>query len=186
MTSHFQSLRAFLASLIAIIGLIGPHLAAAVDEPMIDQDSEAALKSVYDGSAGAKALGDKAKGILVFPNIVKAGFIVGAQTGDGVLLIHGKSAAYYNTTAVSVGLQAGVQSFGYVLFFMTDKVLSDFRNSKNFQIGVGPTIVVIDAGKAKDLNTLTAKSDVYAMIFDQKGLMAGLGLQGTKITKLGR
>ena len=186
MTRLFPSMRAFLVSVIAIIGLIGPHLAAAADEPMIDQDSEAALKSLYDGSAGAKALGDKAKGILVFPNIVKAGFIVGAQTGDGELLINGKSAGYYNTSAVSFGLQAGVQSFGYVLFFMNDKVLNDFRNSKNFQIGVGPTIVVIDAGKAKDLNTLTAKSDVYAMIFDQKGLMAGLGLQGTKITKLGR
>lgn len=185
-TRHFRLMTAFLVSVIAVIGLIGPGTAAAVDEAMIDQDSKAALKSLYGGSPGAKALGDKARGILVFPNIVKAGFIIGAQGGDGVLLIKGKSAAYYNTSAVSIGLQAGAQSFGYVLFFMSDKVLADFRKSKNFEIGVGPNIVVIDAGAAKDLNTLTGKADVYAVIFDQKGLMAGLGLQGTKITKLGR
>ena len=83
-------------------------------------------------------------------------------------------------------MQAGVQSFGYTRFFMSDKVLKEFRESKNFQIGVGPTIVVVDAGAGKDLSTLTAKSDVYAMIFDQKGLMAGVGVQGSKITKLDR
>lgn len=178
--------RAFLVSVVTVIGLIGSGLAGAAEEPLLDQDARAALQSLYAGSPGARALGDKAKGILVFPNIVKAGFVVGAQSGDGVLLMQGKPAGHYNTTAVSVGLQAGAQSFGYVLFFMSDAVLKDFRNSKNFQIGVGPTIVVVDAGAARDLNTLTAKADVYAMIFDQKGLMAGAGLQGSKITRLNR
>jgi lipid-binding SYLF domain-containing protein len=83
-------------------------------------------------------------------------------------------------------LQAGAQSFGYVLFFMTDKVLKDFQASKNFQIGVGPSVVIIDAGAAKDINTLTTKADVYAVIFDQKGLMAGVGIQGSKITRINR
>jgi lipid-binding SYLF domain-containing protein len=98
--------------------------------------------------------------------------------------VNGQTVGYYNTAAVSVGLQAGAQEFGYALFFMTDQVLNDFKKSKGFEIGVGPTVVFLDAGAAKDLNTLTAKSDVYAIIFDQKGLMAGLGLQGSKITKL--
>lgn len=178
--------RAFLVSVIAIVGLEGGRLAGAAEQSLLEQDSRAALQSLYSGSPGAKALGEKARGILVFPNIVKAGFVVGAQSGDGVLLTQGKMAGYYNTAAVSVGLQAGAQSFGYVLFFMSDKVLNDFRNSKNFQIGVGPSIVIVDAGAAKDLNTLTAKADVYAMIFDQKGLMAGAGLQGSKITKINR
>jgi lipid-binding SYLF domain-containing protein len=181
---HFRLTTAFLVPLIAVIGLIGPHLAAAADAHLLEQDSRAALKTLYEGSPGAKSLGEKAKGILVFPNVVKAGFVVGGQGGDGVLLVKGKVASLYSTAAVSVGLQAGAQSFGYVLFFMSDKVLTDFRNSKNFQIGVGPNIVVVDAGAAKDLNTLTAKSDVYAMIFDQKGLMAGVGVQGSKITKI--
>lgn len=178
--------RLVLAYLLAIVSLSAASVAVAAEESLLEQDSRAALKSLSDGSAVAKALQGKAKGILVFPNIVKAGFVVGAQSGDGVLFMQGKPAAHYNTTAVSVGLQAGAQSFGYALFFMSDQVLKDFRASKNFQIGVGPSIVFIDAGAAKDLNTLTAKSDVYAMIFDQKGLMAGAGLQGSKITKINR
>ena len=116
----------------------------------------------------------------------KAGFVLGAQSGDGVLFVKGAAAAYYNTSAVSLGLQAGAQAFGYALFFMTDKALTDFRRSKNFQFGVGPNIVIIDAGAAKDINNLTVKSDIYAVIFNQKGLMAGIGLQGSKITKLGK
>jgi lipid-binding SYLF domain-containing protein len=183
MNTYFSLARTFFLLMTVFISLVAPRLAAA-DDSMLVQDSRAALKSLYDGSPGAKALGEKASAVLVFPNVVKAGFIVGGQGGDGVLLTKGKVTGHYNTAAVSVGLQAGAQSFGYVLFFMSDKVLGDFRKSKNFQIGVGPNIVVVDAGAAKDISTLTAKADIYAMIFDQKGLMAGIGLQGSKITKL--
>jgi lipid-binding SYLF domain-containing protein len=182
MAKTFSLPRALLLSVAAFLGLIGP--AAAFDPALLEQDARAALKSLYDGSPGAKALGDKAKGTLVFPNVVKAGFVVGGQSGDGVLLVQNKVAARYNTSAVSVGLQAGAQSFGYALFFMSDKAFNDFRNSRNFQIGVGPSVVFIDAGAAKDFNTLSAKADVYGIIFDQKGLMAGVGLQGSKITKI--
>jgi len=185
MSKHLPMTTAFLISIIAAVALSGSRLAQAADEPLLVQDSKAALESLYSGSPGAKALGDKARGILVFPNIVKAGFVVGAQTGDGVLFVKGRTFAKYNTSAVSVGMQAGAQSFGYVLFFMSDKVLKDFENSRNFTIGAGPSIVIVDAGVAKDLSNLTIKADVYAMIFDQKGLMAGLGLQGSKITRLG-
>jgi len=175
-----------LAMTVAVTGLTASVPARAAEESMLEQDSRAALKHLYSENAGARALGAKAKGILVFPNVVKAGFIVGGQGGDGILLVNDKRVAYYNTAAVSVGLQAGAQSYGYALFFMTDKVLKDFQASKNFQIGVGPNVVVIDAGAAKDINTLTAKADVYAVIFDQKGLMAGIGVQGSKITKINR
>jgi lipid-binding SYLF domain-containing protein len=183
MNTYFSLARTFFLLMAAFISLVAPRLAMA-DESMLAQDSRAALKSLYEGSPGAKALGDKASAVLVFPNVVKAGFILGGQGGDGILFAKGKVAGHYNTAAVSVGLQAGAQSFGYVLFFMSDKVLGDFRKSKNFQIGVGPNIVVVDAGAAKDISTLTAKADIYAVIFDQKGLMAGIGLQGSKITKL--
>ena len=178
--------RSFIVSMIAIIGLVGSQLAAAADDAALEKAAQTALKLLYDGSPGAKALGDKAKGILVFPDVVKAGFVLGAQGGDGVLFVGGGRAGFYNTAAVSVGLQAGAQSFGYVLFFMSDKEFKDFLTSKNFQIGVGPNIVFIDAGAAKDVSTLTTKADVYGVIFDQKGLMAGVGLQGSKITKLNR
>lgn len=175
----------FAAMLLAVVGFVCPLVAQGA-EPSVEQESRAALKSLYEGSPGARSLGKDAKGILVFPSVTKAGFILGGQGGNGVLLINDKVVDNYNTAAVSVGMQAGVQSFGYVLFFMSDKVLKEFRESKNFQVGVGPTVVVVDAGAGKDLTTLTAKSDVYAVIFDQKGLMAGVSVQGSKITKLDR
>ena len=184
MNRYFSVTKPFSLLMAALLSLIAPRLAAAASDSMLLQDSRAALQSLYDGSPGAKALGAKARGILVFPNVVKAGFIIGGQGGDGVLLVNNKLSGHYNTAAVSIGLQAGGQSFGYVLFFMSDKVLNDFRKSSGFEIGVGPNIVIVDAGAAKDLNTLTGKADIYAMIFDQKGLMAGIGLQGSKITKL--
>ena len=159
----------------------GPAIAARTE---LEQDAEAALQAVYVDSPAAKALGDKAFGILVFPNITRAGFIIGGQGGDGVLLKHGKPVAYYNTAAVSFGMQAGIQTYAYVLFFMSDDVMKSFDKSKGWEIGVGPTVVIVDTGMAKDVTTLTAKGDIYAFIFDQKGLMAGVGIKGSKITKL--
>lgn len=129
-------------------------------------------------------MGEKAVGILVFPGIVKGGFIVGGQYGEGALIKDGKTVAYYNTVAASYGLQAGLQKFGYALFFMTDSALKWLDKSDGWEIGVGPSIVVVDAGAATSLTSTTAQSDIYAFFFDQKGLMAGLGLQGTKITRL--
>jgi len=147
-------------------------------------DANAALNKLYAKESVAKALSEKASGILVFPNIVKAGFIVGGHYGEGALLRDGKLVAHYNSVAASYGLQAGVQSFGYVLFLMNDKTLQYLDSSDGWEIGVGPSIVIVDAGKARSMTTLTLKDDVYAFIFNQQGLMAGLGLQGSKITKL--
>src|SRR5262249_44449786 len=121
-----------------------------------------------------------------FPSVVKAGFLFGAQYGDGALRQRGKTTGYYNTVAASYGLQAGVQSFGYALFFMSDSGLGYLSKSEGFEIGVGPSIVVVDEGMAKPLTTTTAQHDIYAFIFGQKGLMAGLGLQGSKITRVDR
>jgi lipid-binding SYLF domain-containing protein len=156
----------------------------AVADDGFDADAKAALQKLYDSEPAAKLIGEKAKAVLVFPNIVKAGFIVGAQYGEGVLLIDGKVTAHYNSVAASYGLQAGVQAFGYAMFLMTDNALQYLHKSDGWELGVGPSIVIVDKGKAKSLTTTTLQDDVYAFIFDQKGLMAGLGLQGSKITKL--
>jgi lipid-binding SYLF domain-containing protein len=115
---------------------------------------------------------------------VKAGFMIGGQMGDGVLMKHGKTSGYYNSVAGSYGLQAGVQVFGYALFFMNDGALAYLNKSDGWEIGVGPSIVVVDEGMGKSLTSTTITQDVYAFIFDQRGLMAGLGIQGSKITKL--
>ncbi len=156
--------------------------AASAEE--IDRDADSALLKLYEKTPAAKELSTIAKGILVFPSIVKGGLIIGGQYGEGALRINGKTDGYYNTVAASYGLQAGVQSFGYALFFITDKALEYLKNSKGWEIGVGPSIVIVDAGLASSLTTTTAKSDVYAFFFDQKGLMVGMGLQGSKITRL--
>ena len=116
--------------------------------------------------------------------MIKAGLVVGGQYGEGALLIDGKTAGYYNTVAASYGLQAGAQSFGYAMFLMNDGALSYLRKSEGWEIGVGPTVVVVDQGLSRSLTSSTAKDDIYAFFFDQKGLMAGIGLQGSKITRI--
>jgi lipid-binding SYLF domain-containing protein len=160
--------------------------AMAASGKSLDKEVAAALQSLYKKTPAARALGAKAKGILVFPRIVKAGLIVGGQGGDGALLKNGKTVGYFNTGGLSVGLQAGAQSYGYALFFMSDSALEYLKSSNGWEIGVGPSIVIVDAGMAGSLTTTTAKADIYAFFFDQKGLMAGMGLQGTKITPLDR
>jgi lipid-binding SYLF domain-containing protein len=162
--------------------MAGPAFA----EDPVAADANAALESLYASAPAAKTIGEKAKAVLVFPDMVKAGFLVGGQYGEGVLLSDGKIVAHYNSVAASYGLQAGVQSFGYALFLMNGKALAYLDSSGGWEIGVGPSVVIVDAGKAKSLTTLTLKDDVYAFIFDQKGLMAGAGIQGSKITKLER
>jgi len=97
---------------------------------------------------------------------------------------HGRAVGYYNSVAASYGFQAGIQVFGYALFFMNDSALAYLDKSAGFEIGVGPSIVVVDKGIAGSLTSTTITQDVYAVIFNQKGLMAGIGIQGSKITKL--
>jgi lipid-binding SYLF domain-containing protein len=162
----------------------GNGVARAATAAGIDADVDAALMKLYEEQPVAKMLADKAAAILVFPNMVKAGFLVGAQYGEGALLKKGRTVGYYNSVAASYGLQAGAQSFGYVLFLMTPSAVHYLNRNGGWEIGVGPSIVVVDEGIARTLTTTTLKSDVYAFIFDQKGLMAGVGLQGSKITKI--
>ncbi len=133
-----------------------PAVAASATE--INRDVDAALAKLYADIPDARTLAEKARGVLVFPNVVKAGFLLGAQYGDGALRRQGRTVAYYNTVAASYGLQAGVQSFGYVLFFMTEPALEYLDKSDGFELGVGPSIVVLDAGKAKTMTTTTMQN----------------------------
>ena len=159
-----------------------PAMAASAAE--INRNVDAALASMYASVPETRQLASRAKAVLVFPNIVKAGFLFGAQYGEGALRVHGKTAGYYNTAAASYGLQAGVQAFGYALFFMSDSARDYLSKSGGFELGTGPSIVVLDAGTAKAFTTTTVQNDIYAIFFDQKGLMAGLGLQGSKISRM--
>ena len=146
--------------------------------------SQAALQKLYGSAELAKLLGPKAQAILVFPKVTKAGLGIGGQYGEGSLLKSGTAVAYYKTTGASIGLQAGGQQYGYAMFFMNAKALDDFVKASGFEVGVGPSVVLVDEGMAKTTTTTTLKDDIYAFVFGQKGLMAGLGIQGNKITKI--
>ena len=150
--------------------------AALAGASAIDRDAASSLDKLFKNAPGSKALADKAVAVLVFPSIVKGGFIIAGQFGDGALRKNGKTVAYYRSLAASYGFQAGVQAFGYVLFFMDDASVKYLDNSEGFELGVGPSLVVLDAGFGKNMSTTTLQKGVYAFIFDQKGLMAGLGL----------
>ena len=178
--------RALLAGpILAVCGAaILPRAARAESSYAINQDVDAALSNLYDSTPAAVKLSTKAEGILVFPHIVKAGFLFGGEFGVGALRQGGQTAGYYNIAAASYGLQIGVQSFGYALFLMNQDAVDWVNNTRGWEIGTGPSVVVVDKGMARSFTTDTLHSGIYAFTFDQQGLMAGLGLQGSKIIRL--
>ncbi len=180
-------IRIWMAALVALTVVVAPpivHPVFAATARELDRESAVALQNLYASQPVAKMLSERAKAILVFPTMVKAGFMFGGQIGEGALRKRGRTVAYYNSVAASYGFQAGLQTFGYALFFMTDPALNYLDASGGFEIGVGPSIVIVDQGIAKSITSSTLASDVYAFIFDQRGLMAGAGIQGSKITKI--
>ena len=150
----------------------------------LTSQSQAALQLLLSKAPLAKALQAKAVAVLVFPKITKAGLGIGGQYGEGTLLKGGNPAAYYKTTGASFGLQAGGQQYGYAMYFMNDKAVGQLDNANGFEVGVGPSLVMVDEGMAKTTTTTTLDKDIYAFVFGQKGLMAGLGIQGNKVTKI--
>lgn len=168
-----------------LLGMIGSQANAASAEDL-NVDANQALQSLYKSNPTAEALGKKAKAILVFPKILKAGLVFGGSYGEGVLLKGDQPKGYYNSVSASWGWQAGAESYGYVVFLMSNKAIKYLDQSKGWEFGVGPTVVAVNEGIAKNLSTSTLKDDAYAFIFDQQGLMASLSLEGTKISRIKR
>ncbi|MES2438037.1 MAG: YSC84-related protein [Verrucomicrobiota bacterium] len=159
--------------------------AAGSSASQIARDSRAALASLYAQNSGAKALGRKAKGVLVFPSVIKGGLIVGAQAGNGAMIRDtGEISGFYQTAAASYGLQAGVQEFGYALFLMDNDAFRNLNRTGGWEVGSSPSLVVVDRGMASSLTTTTLNKSTYAFFFNQRGLMGGLGLQGSNITRI--
>jgi lipid-binding SYLF domain-containing protein len=150
----------------------------------LTSDSRRALQQLVAQNPAAAKANSKALAVLVFPNVVKAGFVFGAQGGKGILFMHGQSNGRYRTVAGSYGLQAGIQKYGYALFFMNQKAVNWINTTRGWEIGTGPSVVIVDKGMARSFTTSTMHSGIYAFVFDQQGLMAGLGLQGSKIMRL--
>lgn len=160
---------------------ISANAATAED---LDKDAAQTLQNLYKTQPAAEAISKKAKAILVFPNIVKAGLIFGGSYGEGVLFEGSHVAGYYNSVSASWGWQAGAQSYSYVVFLMNNKAVKYLHKSNGWEVGVGPTVVVANEGIAKNLSTSTLKDDAYAFISDQQGLMASLSIEGTKISRI--
>lgn len=182
-----KRIKAVAAGLFFVLSLTTvPQPASAESAADLRADASAALNSLYKQTPSAKVLGSKAKAILVFPNVVKAGFIGAAQYGEGVLMRGGKWSRYYNTVQGSVGFQAGVEKFAYALFFMTNSSVNYLDKSDGWELGVGPEITIVDVGGAAQLSTTTGQKDIYAFFFDPKGLMGGVSIQGTKVTRISK
>jgi lipid-binding SYLF domain-containing protein len=167
------------------IGATSSRANAATAEDL-DKSAAQALQVLYKTNPLAAEIGKKAKAVLVFPNIVKAGLIFGGAYGEGVLMKNSKVVGYYNSVTASWGWQAGAESYAYAVFLMSNKAVNYLDKSKGWEIGVGPTVVAVNAGVAKNLSSSTLKDDAYAFIFDQQGLMASLSIEGTKISRIKR
>ena len=170
------------ATLTAFVTFSGAAFAATPED--LNKDSNQALSMLVKVNPVAADISKKAKAVLIFPNIVKAGLIFGGAYGEGVLRQDDKYTGYYNSVTASFGWQAGAQSYGYVVFLMSEKAIKYINETHGWEIGVGPTVVMVDAGVAKNLTSSTLKDDAYAFIFDQQGLMASLSIEGTKISRI--
>jgi lipid-binding SYLF domain-containing protein len=179
--------RAFAVSTLALAGAAGPFAllpAFADDREKLVANAREALSELKQSEPRSRRFARDARASLVFPSILKAGFVFGGETGNGVLFEGDKPVGFFNLSGGSWGLQIGGQDFAYALFFMTPGSLSYLRKIEGWQVGTGPSITVVNKGAAAEADSTTLTHDVYAFPFNGKGLMADLTLQGTKISRI--
>lgn len=172
--------------LCALLGFGQPGIALAASKAEIDAKVKETLEEFYKHTSAGKDLAQKANGMLVFPEVVKAGVGVGGEYGEGALLIKGKPVAYYNTASASIGLQLGAQVKSQIILFMNQKVLDSFRKSKGWKAGVDGSVALVTLGAGGEISTETAQKPIIGFIFSNKGLMYNLTFEGSKITQLER
>ena len=186
MKAYFQrSLhRAFEVLFVSVLSLMFVTSASAASAKSIDFDVDEALTEFDKQVKGSKGFLKKAKGVLVFPSVVKAGFGIGGEYGEGALRVNGKSVEYYNTMAASIGFQIGAQAKTIILAFMEKNALDKFRHSDGWKVGVDGSVALITVGMGDSLDTINTKDPIVAFVFGQKGLMYNLTLEGSKFNKL--
>lgn len=150
----------------------------------IDASVDATLSRMYSTVKGSRELVAKSRGVLVFPEVIQAGFIVGGQSGNGALRVGGSTVGYYNTSSLSVGLQAGAQSKAIVFLFMTQQALDEFRGSDGWAAGAGASVALVKMGANGAVDSNTATAPVEVLVLTNAGLMGDLSVNGTKVTKL--
>jgi lipid-binding SYLF domain-containing protein len=174
---------ALLAAL-AWFGATAPSQAASAGE--INRDVSMTLERLYRQIPGTRQLGERAFGVLVFPTIIKAGWGIGGEYGEGALRVGGKTVGYFNTASASIGLQLGVQARSVVMMFMTPEALEGFRRVDGWKIGVDGSVAIITLGAGGAIDSEKVSAPVVGFIVDPKGLMYNLTLEGTKISRMRR
>jgi lipid-binding SYLF domain-containing protein len=158
--------------------------AEAASKTEIDTKADLVLNRLLGESPTAQAVDEKAVAVLIFPDIVKAGFGIGGQYGEGALRKDGATVAYYNIASASFGFQAGAQSYGQVIYFMTEEALQQLESTKGFVLGADASVAVVTKGANVDVNSSTLQDPIIAFVTDQKGLMAGVTFEGSKISRI--
>jgi lipid-binding SYLF domain-containing protein len=176
----------WLPLLIGLVLLLPARSLWADNKAVIDAGSAEALVKLRDHAGKAGELLDKAAGTLVFPDVVKLGFGVGGEYGEGSLLVPGKPTSYFVTAGASFGLQAGVQTKSQVILFMTQEALRKFQNSNGWKVGVDGSVALVKLGADGSFDSQTLKESVVAFVFSNTGLMYNLTLEGSKITRIAR
>ena len=161
-----------------------PGAGTAGKRENIDAEANAALSRLASTVPGSRELVSKARGVLVFPSVLAAGFGIGGEYGEGALRVGGRTVDYYSTASASFGLQIGAQSKAVIFLFMTQEALDKFRNSQGWTAGVDASVAVVKAGVNGDVDLNTATQPVNVFVMTNKGLMANLTIEGTKVTKL--
>lgn len=178
-----------LASFVALVtfaSFVSPDYAHAASAKEIDIKVDATIKEFAKEVKGGAEFLKEANGVLVFPSVIKAGFAIGGEYGEGALRISGRTVDYYSTAAASIGFQLGVQSKSIVIVFLTSKALKDFRNSSGWKAGVDGSVALIEWGAGEDINSTDIKDPIVGFVFSNKGLMYNLTIEGSKFTKLKR
>jgi lipid-binding SYLF domain-containing protein len=159
-------------------------VAEAATKAELDAAAKAAMDRFQKDVKGSAEFLKVTKGALVVPNIIKAGFVIGGQYGEGALQIAGKNEAYYSFASGSVGWQIGAEKYDLIILFLTDEALQKFRDSKGWEAGADASVTVVSVGAEGTVETLRSQSPVVGFVLDQKGLMAGVSVKGAKFTKI--
>lgn len=175
-----------LASLFALLSFTVASSSYAASASEIDIKVDEALKRFQKEVSGGDRFLEKATGVLVFPDIIKAGFGIGGEYGEGALRIGGTTVDYYNTAGASIGFQLGAQQKTVILVFMNDQALKQFRDSEGWKAGVDGSVAVVEWGVGEDINTVDIQDPIVGFVFSNKGLMYNLTLEGAKFTKLNK
>ena len=184
MTLRAKAIGAALLMAFALFAGVSSAKAASAGE--INRDVTATLERLYYQIPGTRELGARAYGVLVFPTIIKAGWGIGGEYGEGALRVQGRTVGYFNTVSASIGLQFGAQARSVVMMFMTPEALEGFRRVDGWKVGVDGSVAIITVGAGGSIDSEKVSAPVVGFILDPKGLMYNLTLEGTKISRMQR